>query len=374
MEDVNALSELLNSFLSRIDGGFASMTGLNTRLMHLLVVVNIVISTLYWLMSNEAAAGFVVKKILTVSMLVWFVTNWDAFTSIVFDSFYQGGVILGGGAIAETSLRDPGSIARAGVEISLAYGEKVSTLTGVRAFFTNIEEIAILGAAFFVAMVAFFAMALQLFFLTLIFHIGALIALIVMPFAVLKQSAWIAERPVAWVFASGLRLAALVMVLSLSRGVMLDLVPSSIEEISVQRAFACIVACGMLLVMAVLAPRFAGDLIAGNPTLGFADAVNATRGIAGTTSGAARSVANGIHLAAGAASGGAAPAVAAAAGTASQAAIGSAGSTSAKTAGDAGGRTFASAGGPSGASALSRGAAALRSASRTRGRGESPSF
>ena len=378
MDNVNFLSQVLDSFLGQLDAGFTSVAGINFRLMRTLVLINIVLSTLYWLFSNDAAAGFVVKKVLTVTGLVWFVSNWDALTSIIFDSFYSGGRLLGGGGLTEAQLRDPGSIAAAGVDIALLYAERVTTLTGPVSFFTNFPEIVITCCAFVLAAIAYFGIALQLFFLTLIFHVGSLLALLVMPFAVLKQSAWIAERPVAWVFASGLRLAAIIMVLTLTAGLMADLRPAGIDEITVQRSFACIVASGMLIVFAVLAPRFAGDLIAGNPTLGLADAINASRGAAGAAGGMAGVAGAGVQAAASiraasaAASGG--PAVAAAGGVASGAVESSRGG--ATQAVRHAGVSFASAGAQASrsAAAVGQGVKSLGSTARSRGRGAGPSF
>ena len=140
-------------------------------------------------------------------------------------------------------------------------------------------------------------MTLQIFFALVMFNFGALLAFLTLPFATLPQTKFLAERPVGWVFASGLKLASLAVVLSMSYGLIRDLRPSSIDEITILRSFTTILVCALLSVMSLLAPRIAADLLSGSPTLGFSDLSRGGKAIAEGVGGGA-SVAGGLAMAA----------------------------------------------------------------------------
>lgn len=268
MDDVGSLSIFLNDFVARIDAGFGLLQGQTESLMAVLLVLNIVVSGFYWMFSNDAGAGQFVRKTITIAVIIWIIRNWGTLTYVVYTTFIDGGLQAGGGTLSPNEFLDPGAIAVVGVDIAVTLSEKITALTGPVAFFKNIVEIAVLGFAYVLVMMAFFVLAIQVFFAILIFHIGALLALLTMPFAVFKPTAWIAERPVAWVFSAGLRIASLALVVGLAQTLFVAMAPGTLDEITIQRTMAIILASGVIFAAAVLAPKFASDLIGGGPTFG----------------------------------------------------------------------------------------------------------
>ena len=255
MNDVGALTIFLDNFLQQIDAGFGLLSGQTESLMSVLLLLNIVVSGFYWMFSNDAGAGVLVRKLISVAVIIWLVRNWGALTFIVYSSFIDGGLQAGGGGLTQAQFLDPGAVAAQGTDISLTLAEKISSLTGPVGFFVNIVDIAVIGFAYILIVLAFFVLAIQIFFAIVIFQIGALLALLTMPFAVFKPTAWLAERPVAWVFASGLRIASLALVVALSQSLFLALAPASLDEITINRTMAIILGAGVIFAASVLAPR-----------------------------------------------------------------------------------------------------------------------
>ena len=158
----------------------------------------------------------------------------------------------------------PYAVTPRGMKIS----EKIGSLTGPAAFFTNLVEIMSLGFAYIAVLAAFSVLAIGIFFAVLIFQVGSLLALLTMPFALFKPTAWIAERPVAWVFSSGLRVASMALVVGLTENLMLGMIPQTLDELTMARVSGIILGSFLMLAMTILAPRYASDLVSGGPSLG----------------------------------------------------------------------------------------------------------
>lgn len=287
--NIAEISQILSEFLAQITGGYTTLdeNGTARRLMRVLIVINICWASLNWILSNQAYVAQLFKKVLVVSMVVWLVDNWGTFAILIFSSFSSLGLQIAGGSITEEAIRNPGLIAVQGFETALTYFERIDSLTGAIAFFTNITGILAAGLALIAILVAFGVITLQLFFALVMFYMGSLLAFLTLPFATLEQTKWLSERPIGWVFASALKYASIVVVLSLSAGLLADLKPSDSSEITIVRSLTTTLVACMMLVMSILAPKMAADLLSGAPTLGLSDvagaAASAGSGVAGGT-------------------------------------------------------------------------------------------
>jgi hypothetical protein len=77
--------------------------------------------------------------------------------------------------------------------------DQISRLTGPVAFFKNFVEIAFLFLAICAIVAAFCIITIQVVVALLTFKFGSLAAFVLVPFAVLSKTAFIAERPLGWV-------------------------------------------------------------------------------------------------------------------------------------------------------------------------------
>ena len=295
MNDVSGINLFLDQFLRQVDAGFGLLSAPSESLMEVLLLLNIVTASFFWMFGTDATAGVIARRIVSTGVLIWIVRQWDYLTYVVYSSFAAGGLRAGGSTLTPAQFLDPGAVALRGVTIVEKLGEKVTSLTGPAAFFYNFIEIASLGFAYAAVLAAFSVLAIGIFFAVLIFQVGSLLALLTMPFALFKPTAWIAERPVAWVFSSGLRVASMALVVGLTEGLMLGMVPQTLDELTMARVSGIILGSFLMLAMTILAPRYASDLVSGGPSLGAGAFASAA---AGTGQAAAAGAASGTGAAA----------------------------------------------------------------------------
>ncbi|BAM05426.1 type IV secretion system protein [Phycisphaera mikurensis] len=268
MNDVSGINVFLNQFLQTVDTGFGLLSAPSESLMEVLLLLNVVTAAFFWMFGTDVSAGQIARRIVSTGVLIWIVRQWDYLTWIVYSSFASGGLRAGGSTLTTEQFLNPGAVAQRGVTILERIAEKMGSLSGPAAFFWNFIEIASLGFAWVAVLAAFFILAIGIFFAVLIFQVGSLLALLTMPFALFKPTAWIAERPVAWVFSSGLRVASMALVVGLTESLMVGMVPATLDELTAARTSGIILGSFLMLAMTILAPRYAADLVSGGPSLG----------------------------------------------------------------------------------------------------------
>ena len=290
--DIAEISRILQRFLDNMSTGFGllSSRAALTRLLEALIVINISISSLHWLLSNQPYVVELVKKVLFISFIVWIIDNWGTITLEILGMFESLGLSVAGSDVNASVIRNPGLIAVQGFEIAITYTEALDDLAGIRSFFSNFPLILVTGLALLAVLIAYGAITLQLFFALVMFYLGATLAFITLPFATLPQTKWLSERPIGWVFTSALKFASVIVVLGLASSLLDDLQPSSASEITIARAMTTILISVLLLILALLAPKLAADLLSGAPSLGFADVANTAGGVGSAVSGGTKAV------------------------------------------------------------------------------------
>jgi len=112
---------------------------------------------------------------------------------------------------------------------------------------------------------------------------------VLVPFAVLSKTAFIAERPLGWVVGSGVRLMVLTLVLGVGNNIFQSLKVPPGQTVTTYQAFCIALAALLLMVLSLVASRLATDMIIGGPSLGVGTAINTTAVAYNTTAAAARS-------------------------------------------------------------------------------------
>src|SRR6202451_3753661 len=134
-------------------------------------------------------------------------------TDTLASSFMNLGLKAGGFDGASYYTSQPGNIAYLGYTTAQPLMDQITRLTGPVAFFKNIVEILFLFLAVCAIVAAFCIITIQVVTAVLTFKFGSLAAFVLVPFAVLSKTAFIAERPLGCVVGSGVRLIVLTLVL-----------------------------------------------------------------------------------------------------------------------------------------------------------------
>ncbi len=274
---MDTINLILNQYLQTINTAFGLIKGHVVWLLNVLIILNIVLSAVFWALSDDQVMAKLARKIVYIGFFAWLVQNWQSLTDTIAQSFMYLGFEAGGVGFPQMYLLNPGNIAYRGFTASSPIMTEIGNLCGPIGFFKNFPQIALLTLAVLTILAAFFIVAIQAVVTILSFKLGSLGAFILIPCGVLSRTAFIAERPLGWVVASGVRL----MVLTLVAGIgdlafgHLQLNPNGV---TIRSAMDIALGSIVLMVLAITATRLAGDLVSGGPSLGAGTMLGAAGG------------------------------------------------------------------------------------------------
>ena len=139
-----------------------------------------------------------------------------------------------------------------------------------------------------VVLVAFFVFALQILLAVVAFKLGSLVVFVLVPFAVLSKTAFLAERPLGYLFAAAVRLMVIAFVVSVAFRLFNEFAIDDPEKITIRMAVALAFGAVLVLTLAFLAPKIAADVVAGAPSLGLGDLIAPAAATGGLVYGAAK--------------------------------------------------------------------------------------
>lgn len=335
MHDLSVIDRFLAAFVAYIDSGFGLLGGDVAFLTSTLIGIDITLAGLFWSMGADGdIIGRFLKKILYVGAFALILGNFAMLADIVFRSFAGLGLTAGGGALSAEDLLKPGRLAGTGFEAAWPLLDQASQLMGFASFFDNFLTIAVLLLAWAIVIAAFFILSVQMFVTIIEFKLTSLAGFILVPFALWGRTAFLAERVLGNVVASGIKVMVLGVIVGIGSGFFAAFTTAlGGHEPDIGEAMSLVLASMALFGLGIFGPGIASGLVGGAPQLGMGAAIGttiATVGGAAVTGGAAVAAARGV--------GGALGAIRAAT------SMGSAASTAASGAQEAAGATGAAAG------------------------------
>jgi type IV secretion system protein TrbL len=283
------LNDVANQYIKAINNGFGLIRGDVTHLLNVLIILSIIWSAAMWAVSEDQVVIQFARKVIYIGFFAWIIQNWQGLTDKLALSFMQLGLKAGGFEGVGYYTQQPGNIAYLGYTTAQPMLDQIKRLTGPVAFFKNFPEIVFLFVAFVAILGSFCVITVQVVLALLMFKFGTLAAFVLVPFAVLSKTAFIAERPLGWVVGSGIRLMVLTLVLGVGNGVFQSLKIPAGATVTTYQAFSIALAAILLMVLSLVASRLATDLVIGGPSLGVGTAVNTMAVAYNTAHGAATS-------------------------------------------------------------------------------------
>jgi len=259
-----------------------------------------------------------VKKTLYVGFFAFLIANFNNLAKVVFNSFSGLGLKAAGSSLSADQFLQPGRLAQIGIDAGKPILDAASQLTGYVSFFVNFIQIFVLLTAWLVVVVAFFILAIQLFVTLIEFKLTTLAGFILVPFALFSKTAFLAERVLGNVVASGVKVLVLAVIVGIGTTLFSEFTQGfNGNQPSLEDALALVLGALSLLGLGIFGPGIATGLTAGAPQLGAGAAVGtalaaggigvagalAARTGAGTLVGAARRISQGVTGAASSATG-----------------------------------------------------------------------
>jgi type IV secretion system protein TrbL len=328
-------NDLMMVFSNTVTAGFANLVGPVNGIFGLMIALVVAMTGIQWAVSsNRDALAGAFSKILLIGAFAYIINDWQGLSETIFAGFLELGLTAGGGTISSADFLNPGAVIETGWQIVKALGDAPTTTEDPLDIIGNLIDAIIIGISMLGIMVAFAILALQIIVTLLEFKIVTLGGFILLPFGILSKTAFMAERPLGYVVASGLKVLALAIVISGAQAVFAQLTPSG--EPDIYEAMTIFTAAIILVMLSIFAPNLAAALVSGGPALGAGALAVGGLAVGGAAGVAAASVAGAGAAAVGGASQIASSSKAAAGASAGKPPSGPSGSNPSSAAGSAG--------------------------------------
>ncbi|MBY0511386.1 MAG: P-type conjugative transfer protein TrbL [Rhodospirillaceae bacterium] len=284
--DATVIDQFLSTFIHYIDSGFGLLDGDVAHLTAFLIAIDITLVGLMWALdTNGDVIPRLIKKVLYVGLFAFIINNFSFLADTIFRSFAALGINVGNNGVSAADLLRPGRLAGLGFETAYPFLEKASDMIGFTNFFSNIIIVVILLFAWFVVVLAFFILAVQLFITILEFKLTTLAGFILVPFALWNKSSFLAERVLGNVISSGIKVMVLAVIVGIGATFFDDFSAAlnNGQDVTVNQAMSLVLGAITLFGIGIFGPAIASGLVTGAPQLGAGAAIGTAAGVVGAT-------------------------------------------------------------------------------------------
>src|SRR5919197_166288 len=275
MGGTGVIDRFLEVFTSYIDSGFGLLGSEGAFLSSTLVVIDITLAGLFWAWgADEDVMARLIKKTLYVGFFAFLIGNFNGLAKIIFNSFTGLGLKAAGSSLSPDQFLQPGRLAQVGVDAGKPILQAAGQLMGFVSFFENFIQIFVLLIAWLVVLVAFFILAVQLFVTLIEFKLTTLAGFVLVPFGLFNKTAFLAERVLGNVIASGVKVLVIAVIVGIGTTLFSQFTQGFAgNQPTLDDAMALVLAALALLGLGIFGPGIATGLAAGAPQLGAGAAV-----------------------------------------------------------------------------------------------------
>lgn len=279
--DSTVLSTTLGEFLQVVQQNYTVFHAWAMRLFYLLVILDIIITIVLPLVKGQNWVSGLVRRVVIILVLFTFITNYDYWVNMV----VNGGVAAGIKASTGENMSHPKSVEVLNVLKSPSLIlEMPSKLLGK--MWSSMSGFDPGGAIMLVLIGLIMYLSFAIVTLTVIvtyleFAFAATLSLILLPFAALKQTAFIGEKVFSLVVSYAVRLMTLSFIIGIGQAVFKTVGDRFFVSYSGWEDGMVMALVGILYLMLTMSiPKMAAGLFSGSPSLGAGDAAMAGGGAA----------------------------------------------------------------------------------------------
>jgi type IV secretion system protein TrbL len=277
MMNTGVIDQFLNTFTTYIDSGFGLLNGEVAFLATTLVTIDVILAALFWAWAaEEDILARLIKKTLYVGFFAFLIGNFNGLAKIVFNSFSGLGLKAAGSGLSADQFLQPGRIAQVGIDAGWPILQAVNSFGYSGIWPPNAIQIAVLLIAFVIVVGSFFVLAIQLFVTLIEFKLTTLAGFVLVPFGLFGGTAFLAERVLGNVIASGVKILVLAVIVGIGTGLFSQFTQGfGSNQPTLQDVLAITLAALSLLGLGIYGPGIATGLAAGAPQLGAGAAIGA---------------------------------------------------------------------------------------------------
>ncbi|KGT73200.1 conjugal transfer protein TrbL [Bradyrhizobium japonicum] len=298
MADLSVIDSFTETFSRYIDSGFGLLSGDVSFLSSTLIGIDLTLAGLAWSMrADDHTLVTLAKKVLYVGAFAFIIGNFKSLADIVFASFSNVGLKASGGALSAADLARPGFVASAGFTAAHPLLEETGRFSGFDVL-TNLPTILILLFCWILIVLAFFVLSVQLFVTLIEFKLTTLASFILVPFALWGKTAFLAEKTLGNVVASGVKVMVLAIIIGIGSTIFGQLASTLTRPVDIVSAMSLLLAALSLFGLGIFGPGIAAGLVSGAPQLGAGAAAGTVAGAAAVAIGGGAAALGGTRLAA----------------------------------------------------------------------------
>ncbi|QQE11316.1 type IV secretion system protein [Planctomycetota bacterium] len=269
--DIGSLiTDFYNAIEKAINNGSESLLGDVTYVFNFLLVLTIVWTGIMWAISESPIAPSIIRRLAFISILVFFMNNWVDCVEAVRGTFESFGLRVDSdnSNLVAQLFNEPGKIMGYGAKAAQPILEHINMVG-----FSQTHTQLMLAFTYFVMLGFWAALCFMVLLNLVIFKIGGVIAYVLLPFAMFDKTAFLAERPISWVFSAGTRIMAYAMTLGISISYMQNNV-SELDPNTMQigQAIELLIISALLGVFVIFCGKIASHIGGGIASLGLHDA------------------------------------------------------------------------------------------------------
>lgn len=208
------LTNLLSIISQGITLGYATVAGEAVNLLTYLITIEFILIFAWGALSGNVLADFVIRLI-PIGIVIWIVNNFSYLANLVSDTFIQIGMMAGGSNNAPFSFDDPSAIIEIGIQTVEPIGVYISDIS-IFSSFSALPSMFIMIIAMLLIIASFFFVALQVFLTYISFLFVVTIGVLLVPFGIVRQIAWISSSVFSAIIRIGIQMTVLASVVSLS--------------------------------------------------------------------------------------------------------------------------------------------------------------
>jgi len=261
--DSNILTSILTSFVNAFSMRFSSIEGYANGLFKSLLLIELIFFGLMYALSGGDILAAFVKKILLIGFFQFLLFKYVWLVDVLMRSFVNAG--LQGGDLSMPQLLDPSALIKHGFKLS--YGVMQHRLENMSWSNFAYDAFGLLSyMSIFVMFIAYIVLGLQIFLTMTEYYIITTLAILLIPFGIMKPTFFLAERAINAIIAVCVKLFVLAFVGSISIPVLSNLSfpgpdPTLIESISMMIGVLAIV------MITMRAPAIAYSLVNGSSSM-----------------------------------------------------------------------------------------------------------
>ncbi len=286
ISNTGVIDHFLEVFTQYIDSGFGLVHGDVAFVATTLIAIDMTLAALFWTLDGGGDSEIIarlIKKTLFVGAFAYLIGNWNSLAAIVFNSFAGLGLKAAGSGFSVADMMRPGKLAALGLQAGAPLLQAASDQMNLTDFLHNLLQIACLGLAWLLVVLAFFILAIQIFIVLIEFKLTTLAGFVLIPFGLFGKSAFMAEKVLGNVISSGIK----VLVLAVITGIGSTLFETFVQDFgdaapTIEDAMSIVLAALTMLGLGIFGPSVANGLVSGGPQLGAGSAIGAGLAAGGT--------------------------------------------------------------------------------------------